>query len=347
MPALSRLRPDPVETVVLVVVGALLAATGLVLGVRYARAAAGPVATAAGGWRLTRTHDGLQTHYPFTELIPHRVLRDSFEFDGSAARGNAFVRATAGGLKVGVRDTPALDYRGWFAVPLAAFPSSGVYHVHMARPARVVSRPGKDGEAVFAVQTASTKITGRIDFVEVANVSADGTASWRVSYSHGELAGAKTNLYWRSPRSRRAPPGRDITVRTDGHRSLTVWLDHRKVFASRHLDMHIGAPFQPYLEVQAKQVPYTATFTHFWVTGSSALTVTGLRPGTRVALRASRGSPLAAATAGHAGTAALHLPPPAAHGRGTLTVTPPRGATHRLGPFAYSGGDHYRVRRLR
>ena len=158
-------------------------------------------------------------------------------------------------------------------------------------------------------------------------------------------------LYWRSPQSRRAPRSQQVTVRTDGRRRLTVWFGRRVVFRSGRLHMRMEAPFQPYLEVQALRTGYVSRFTDFWVTRNSAITVSGLPPGARVRLRrapAAGGRPrlLAAAAASRAGVATLRLPPPAAKGRATLTVTS-TAHTLRFGPFGYAGGDRYRLRRRR
>ena len=45
------------------------------------------------------------------------------------------------------------------------------------------------------------------------------------------------------------------------------------------------------------------------------------------------------------GTVDLVLPPYAALGRASLTVTPDRGAPVQLGPFRYAGGDTLRLTR--
>ena len=140
-----------------------------------------------------------------------------------------------------------------------------------------------------------------------------------------------------------APDTQDVTLRTDGRRSLTVWLGEEQVFHSDDLELDMQAPFQPYLEVQALRTPYVATFQDFWVTRDDEVRLTGLPAGARVALVRDDGTVLGEGGADERGTAVLTLPPYAAKGTGTLEVSRPGHEPVRLGPFPYAGGDELRL----
>lgn len=329
----------------LVVAAAIVLVTaGTATGVVAAQSKAPQVATAA-GYSLVRTANGLLASRPFSHPRANRVLLDNFEFNGSAHPKNAYVADRGGGLKVGMRPQDSPRFRGWFAVTLAAFPATSVFHVDMTRPPGNVTGAGRESEAVFAVQTASTKVTGLINFVEVSSDSLRGTSAWQVDYSHGLVRNAKSKLYWRSIQSTHAPLSHEITVRTDGAHALTVWFGNKVVFHSDALHMHMEAPFQPYLEVQSLRGPYVATFHDFWVARDASVVVRGLPRGAKATLESPRtGSPIASGAASASGTATLHLPPPRARGRAKLAVALPGGRHVTLGPFRYAGGDQYRLR---
>ena len=133
-----------------------------------------------------------------------------------------------------------------------------------------------------------------------------------------------------------------VTLRTDGYHTLDVYLDDTKILEARNLAMSMDPPLQPYLEVQAKDIPYTSRFTNFWVTASDTFRVDGLPAGARVRLGSSD-VPIASGTADAHGTARLRLPLPKAHGTAPAAVQFP-GETRRRRvstAFTYSGGDRY------
>ena len=297
------------------------------------------------GFTLTKTASGLLTNDAFTHRRSDRRLEDAFEFNGSGNTSYDYVRDAGHGLEVGQHAQDAPRFKGWFAVTLAAFPATSVFHVELARTPGNVTGPGRESEAVFAVQTASTKVTGLINFVEVTSDSLRGSTAWQIDYSHGRIRDARSTLFWRSAQSTHAPLSHEVTVRTNGRNRLTVWFGNAVIFHSDRLRLDMEAPFQPYLEVQSLRAPYVSSFKDFWVTKDAALTVTGLPGGARVRLLAAGGGrPLASATAGRSGAARLALPPPEARGRARLFVSFPGGRHVVLGPFGYAGGDHYRLR---
>lgn len=328
-----------------VAAGMIMVVAGGTSGVLEAQRAAPQVAS-AGGFALARTRSGLLAHWSFTKPVSDRRLQDTFEFNGSATRRTAWVHDSGHGLKVGVRPRTPRPFKGWFAVTLEAFPPSSVFHVDMARPAGNVTGRGNESEAVFAVQTASTKVTGLINFVEVTSDSLHGSTAWQVDYSHGRIRGAKARLFMRTPQSAHAPRSHEVTVRTDGAHRLAVWFGRHVVFRSSSLHLHMEPPFQPYLEVQSQRSPYVSTFKGFWVTRDSSVTVTRVPPGATVRLvGAGTGRQLAVARATADGVVHLHLPPPEARGRADLDLVLPSGRRVSLGPFVYDGGDHYRIER--
>lgn len=320
----------------------VVVAVGLVgaAGAAGVAAAAPETVASSGGLSLVRVHDGLAMARPFSAPAPLRDIEDDFSFGGSAAPGVGYVSLGSSGLVVGVQSHPD-RYEGWFAVTNWAFPASGVYHVRMSKPAGDVSGPNEQGEAVFAVQTGTTKRTGLINYVVVATDSAGGLTSWMVGYSHGKLRNAVLDTYAQSLASTATPDTEDVTLATDGRHSLRVWFGSRLVFGSDQLSMQIDPPYQPYLEVQARRIAYSATFSDFWVTESSSLEVSGLPAGQPARLVSTTGDTLAQAVATSSGTT-FSLPPPAARGRAYL-VFERGGHPVRLGPFDYSGGDSYRL----
>lgn len=322
------------------VVGAFMVVAAATGGVWAAVAAMTPVPIAsAGPVALYRTAGGLAIALPFDRPAPGRDLMDTFVFNGSATRGVGDVSLGRHGLAVGVRRHPD-RFEGWFAVTRAAFPAGGVYHVQMAKPAGQVKGRGAQGEAVFAVQTGTTRRTGLINYVVVASDSTHGVTTWMVGYAHGHVADARLQTLIRYPVPADSSPVRDLTLVTDGHHRLSVWFGDRLGFASDHLRLDIAPPFQPYLEVQALRIAYTSYFHDFWVTTGTALTVAA-PTGARLVLVGAGGRRLASATARN-GTARLALPPPLARGTARLVV---RSGGRRvvLGPFSYAGGDRLRL----
>lgn len=318
--------------------------SGGVAASEWARSSPPPTLATSGNVRLERIHQGALINDAFTSPTSDRDLQDTYEFNGDLDPKRTFVHATSGGLRVGVRPpADATDFYGWFAVTLAAFPKTSIFHTRMTKPAGNVTGPHQEAEAVFAVQTASTKVTGLINFVEVTSDSLQGQTAYQVDYSSGHIRDAKTRVYWRTQPSATAPNTVDVTVRTDGSHSLTVWLGNRQIFNSTSLDLNMEAPFQPYLEVQALRTPYLATFQNFWVTASSTITLTGLPAGALAAMTTPNGTALAHATTDATGATTLNLPPYAAKGTATLTMTAPGGSHHTLGPFAYAGGDTFHI----
>lgn len=279
---------------------------------------------------VTRPVSGLAARDPLVAVTSLRSLQDRYVFNGSAPPAAAYESEGRHGLVVGV--APHRGWRGWFGVTLNGLPADAYYHVRMAPPATVPS--SGIGEEVFAVQTALTQRSGAINYVVVAAVTRDGVTHWDIGYAHGLIADASTRIFWRGPTRRGLPAAQDITLRTDGRSCLAVWLGRRRAFAGCGLRLDIPAPYQAYLEVQARDIGYSSTFTDFWVARARPIRVTGAAGGSRVALIAPTGEPIAAARASSTGEATLAVPPPRASGTASLEV-----AGRRRGPLRYSTGD--------
>jgi hypothetical protein len=281
---------------------------------------------------LELVHSGVAMADPFATPQPNRDLMDHYVFNGSAAPGVGWVSATDEGLNVGVR--AHRSWSGWFAVTLHAAGPDVVWHALMSRPSTPVG--SGVGEAVLAVQSASTQRNGSINYVVVSALSSQGKSTWEIGSAHGFVADAVTDRLWQEPLRVDAPSTEPVTIRTDGHHSLTVWFGNRQVYSSHTLHMNDPAPFQAYLEVQGRGIAYVSNFKGFWVADAAPVTVEGAPPGAHLTLGTAGGA--VHATADAAGRAALHVPSPDLVGTGTLTVTGRSGVRH-FSDLHYAGGD--------
>jgi hypothetical protein len=281
---------------------------------------------------LALVHSGVAMADPFATPQPNRQLMDHYVFNGSAGPGVGWVRATGQGLDIGVG--AHRSWSGWFAVTLRAAGPDVVWHALMSRPSTPVG--SGVGEAVLAVQSASTQRNGSINYVVVSALSSRGKSTWQIGSAHGFVADAVTDRLWQEPLRVDAPSTEPVTIRTDGHRSLTVWFGNRQVYSSHTLHMNDPAPFQAYLEVQGRDIPYVSNFKDFWVADAAPVIVRGAPPGSRVSL--GTGGGVLRATADSAGQATLHVPSPDLVGTGTLTVTG-RTGDRRFPDLHYAGGD--------
>jgi hypothetical protein len=273
---------------------------------------------------------------PFASAVPTRQLQDHYVANGSAAPGVGWVDATGHGLDVGVH--AHRNWAGWFAVTLRAVGPDEVWHAVVSRPSKAVG--AGVGEAVLAVQSASTQRNGSINYVVVAAVSSGGKSTWQVGSAHGFVADAVTDHLWSSPLRADTSSTEAVTIRTDGRHRLTVWLGDRQVYSSNHLNMNDPPPFQAYLEVQGRDISYVSNFKDFWAAAAAPVTVTGIAPGSRVTLDTGHGAVIS--TADSSGRAALQVPSPALVGTGALTVADRQG-TRVFRELRYAGGDVVQV----
>jgi len=322
----ARLRANLWRAEVTVAAVALLIVT-MALTVWPGTAPARPMPA---GLRLEQS--GLAIADPFQSATPNRELMDHYVFNGSAAPGVGWVTATTHGLDVGVG--PHASWAGWFAVTLRAAGPDVVWHALMSRPSTPVGTGV--GEAVLAVQSASTQRNGSINYVVVSALSSRGKSTWQIGSAHGFVADAVTDRLWQGPLRADTPSTEPVTIRTDGHRSLSVWFGDRLVYSSHDLHMNDPAPFQAYLEVQGRGISYVSNFKDFWVADAAPVIVTGAAPGSRITLRT--GHIEVHGTADSTGQAALHVPAPELVGTGTLTLHD-RAGVRTFRHLHYAGGD--------
>jgi hypothetical protein len=296
-----------------------------------------PTVATSGGVSLRRTVNGLLYAQSFGSSTTIRDLNDDFSFDGSARAGVGVEKVDGRGLVVAVHHH-AGGYQGWFATTTAAYPSSGVFHVQMTRPPGNVSGMGT-GVSVFAIQTFKTLETGVLNYVIVSSSSTRGQTYWSIGYANGRQKNTQLHNLVNFRLSSSAPHTHNITVQTDGSHRVVVYIGNQLVFESDHLHLAITPPFQVYLEVQSVDTGYASYFHNFWVSASSTLTFQGIPGGASVSLVAGSGGVLWRQDSS-GGTLRAVLPISEARGRARLIIRRD-GQKVSLGPFSYTGGDHY------
>jgi hypothetical protein len=254
-----------------------------------------------------------------------------WEANGSAGADNAVAAVNGGLLHVGVR-RPTPDFRGWFLTTTGATPDSCAFQFSAASPPPVtVSTPGAVGELVMAVQTSNTITTGDINYVVVAeSVYPSGQRSLAVGYSLGHVSQASEHVLKRAPW---VPGPLQVAIETNGENRLGVWVNGALFFSATDLHMGIVPPLEPYLEVQARQTAYTASFSGYSSVCQSNVVVSNLPNGTVATL----GHQSVAAHNGSAVFPGGMASPPVT---GVLTLALP-GVTRpiRFDPHTYWPGD--------
>jgi len=298
--------------------------------------------------QLQRLRSGLVMADPLDHQLSASDLGDQYVLDGSAGARLGWAYETSSGLLVGVKAHSG--WAGWFAVTVHAAGPSVAWHTNMAATALPPGTKGR-GIAVFAVQTGTTQRSGAINYIVVGALTVKREYRWVIGYAHGIVAGATTNLLWKS---RWYPDGTaaafmqatPVTVVTNGYHSVAVWIGGKEVLHRAHLAMDIPPPFQAYLEVQSSAPAYAARFTNFWVADEAPLEVSGVAARSPVSLVGAGGHVLARATANASGMALLSLPMPELAGTGALRVNLVHGGPGRAAgtsrsqvQVAYSGGD--------
>jgi hypothetical protein len=205
-----------------------------------------------------------------------------WEANGSAGASNGSTVVSGGQLHVGVKHaTP--DFRGWFLTTSGATPATCAFQFTAASPPPVtVPSAQAVGELVMAVQTATTARSGDINYVLVAeNVAADGGRNLTVGYSQGHLSRATEHILKQVPWT--SGP-LHVAIQTNGDNVLSVWVNGSLFYYAYILQLGIAPPFQPYLEVQARQTPYTVAYDGYSSVCQKDIVVTGLPEGSTAAL---------------------------------------------------------------
>jgi hypothetical protein len=201
-----------------------------------------------------------------------------WEANGSAGSDNGLASVSGDLLHVSVR-RPTQDFRGWFLTTTGTTPATCALQFSAASPPAVISwSPRAVGELVMAVQTSDTVTTGDINYVFVAeNVASDGHRNLTVGYSQGHLSHAIEHILKQVPWW---PGPLHVAVRTNGATSLEVWVDGAPFYSADLLQLGITPPFQPYLEVQARQTAYTVAYDGYSSVCRPDVVVSGLPEGT-------------------------------------------------------------------
>ena len=83
-------------------------------------------------------------------------------------------------------------------------------------------------------------------------------------------------------------PGRpgplQVAIQTNGDNVLRVWVNGSLFYYAYILQLGITPPFQPYLEVQARQTPYTVAYDGYSSVCQKDIVVTGLPEGSTATL---------------------------------------------------------------
>ncbi len=200
-----------------------------------------------------------------------------WEANGSAGADNGLASVSGGLLHVGVRRATT-DFRGWFLTTTGTTPATCALQFSAASPPPVVSwDPQAIGELVMAVQTGNTVSTGDINYVFVAeNVSPTGHRNLTVGYSTGHLSHATEHILKQVPWT---PGPLQVAIQTNGDNTLGVWVDGALFYSAYLLQLGIAPPFQPYLEVQARQTPYTVAYDGYSSVCRPDVVITGLPKG--------------------------------------------------------------------
>jgi hypothetical protein len=256
-----------------------------------------------------------------------------WEANGSAGAANGTAAAGQGLLHVGVRRaTPG--FRGWFLTTTGSTPASCTFQFSAASPP-AVSAPSAAaiGELVMAVQTSSTVTTGDINYVVVAeNVSSRGWRTLTAGYSLGHLSHATEHILkkvvW-------APGPVQVAIQTNGRNHLSVWVNGALFYTASDLDLGITPPFQPYLEVQARQTPYSVAYDGYSSVCAPDVRIAGLPAGSTASLD---GLQVVARNGTAVFPAAASSPPMT----GSLIITSPgAGRPTRFAPHTYWPGSRF------
>ncbi len=256
-----------------------------------------------------------------------------WEANGSAGASNGLASVSGGLLHISVRRATT-DFRGWFLTTTGTTPASCALQFSATSPPPVIAAsPSAIGELVMAVQTSDTITTGDINYVFVAeNVASNGHRNLTVGYSQGRLSHATEHILKQVPWS---PGPLQVAIQTNGDNRLSVWVNGSLFYYAYILQLGITPPFQPYLEVQARQTPYTVAYDGYSSVCDPDVTATGLPDGTVARLD---GSQQVATHGSVTFPAAINSPPVV----GALTLSLP-GTTRpvRFASHTYWPGSRY------
>ncbi len=82
-----------------------------------------------------------------------------------------------------------------------------------------------------------------------------------------------------------------MAIQTNGDNKLSVWVNGSLFYYAYILQLGITPPFQPYLEVQARQTPYSVAYDGYSSVCQPDVVVTGLPDGSTASLAGRRAGP--------------------------------------------------------
>ena len=293
---------------------------------------------------ISQSSSGLvfQDHLTATMTQQQLASQGTYTWQGSAAGyANAPYNyyEDSQGLHIGVQAPAAGTWAGYFATK--NFNTGDVFHAVLTAPSRTI--PTDYYNVGIYVQTGS----GPIDYI-FCGPQTDSTGTyWGVTIATSNNDNSATNyntVYYDS--SANQPLTRSCTIVTDGNNNLTVYIDNSKVYSTTSANLGYSRPLEMYLEVESSysgQELY-GTFTDFYVTATTALTVNGISSGvSSVQLVGSSGTVLAAATVAN-GVATFDLGPYTYPVNASIVLKNSSGGTVASGgPFNLYGGDVYTV----
>ena len=295
-------------------------------------------------YTISQSTSGLVFKDPLTATMTQQQLNSqgTYVWQGSAqGYPNAPYNYTedSQGLHIGVQAPSAGAYAGFFGTK--NFNTGDVFHATLTAPSRTI--PSGDYNVGIYVQTGN----GNIDYI-FCGPSTDSTGTyWGVTIATSSNSNSATNynnVYYDS--SANQPLTRTCTIVTDGSNNLTVYIDNTKVYSTTSANLGYSRPLEMYLEVESSYngAELYGTFTNFYVTTSTNLTVNGVPSGvSSVQLVNSAGTVLATATVTN-GVATFDLGPYTYPVNASIVLKNSSGGTVSSGgPFNLYGGDVYTV----
>lgn len=271
---------------------------------------------------------------------PPNVSGNLYYYNGSESPARRFVHWSRGRLDIGVNQAAMRSFKGFFAVTEPSFPAGSYVETSM-KPVRVAPQPGQVAETIVAVQTATTRENGEINYVIASLTQGHAFKTLQLGYAQGLIADAKTFILrnYRAPHLVSTISNEPVTISTNGVHDLKIWLGNQLLLNKSQLPLKIIPPFQVYLEVQSQGLKYAARFHSLRIYRSNRVLIQGLPDGATIKATGSHGTLLANGVS-HQGSYTIDLTPPRLERVATIAITQGRHATtfHHV---SLVGGDIY------
>ena len=295
-------------------------------------------------YAISQSSTGLVFQDPLTTTMTQQQLasQGTYTWQGSAAgEPNAKYNYSedSQGLHIGVQASASTVYGGYFATK--NFQAGDVFHAVITAPARTI--PSDDYNTGIYVQTGS----GHIDYVFCGEDTSSSGTQWGVTIATSNNDNSATNynnVYLDT--SANQPLTRSCTIVTDGNNNLKAYIDNSLVYSTTSANLGYSRPLEMYLEVESSysgQELY-GSFTDFYVTTSTTLSVNGIPSGvSSVQLVGPSGAVLATAAVNN-GAATFDLGPYSYPISAQIVLKGSGGGTvASSGTFNLYGGDVYTV----